>query len=147
MDDSLLFCNSKLNEGREVKDILDDYCLLLGQSINYKKSVAYFSKGTCPQRCKALARIFNVRRMNEDDRYLGHPLFIKRNKYRSFEALLVKIRNRINSWQPLLLSQVGRNTLIKFVASSVPIYYTSVFQLPSQSIVEIYKMFQKILVG
>ena len=109
-DDSLLFCYSKLNEGREVKDILDDYCLLSGQSINYNKFAAYFNKGTCPRRCKALARIFNVRLMNEDDRYLGYPIFIKRNKYRSFEAFLAKLRNKINSQQAPLLSQAGRNT-------------------------------------
>lgn len=96
-DESLLFCYSKLNEGREVKDILDDYCLLSGQSINYNKFAAYFNKGTCPQGCKALARIFNVRLMNEDERYLGNPIFININKYCSFEALLAKLRNRINS--------------------------------------------------
>ena len=50
-----------------------------------------------------------------------------------FGALINKIKNGINSWQTPLLSQVGRNILIKSIASAIPIYNMYVLQLPNKT--------------
>ena len=59
--------------------------------------------------------------MDKDEKYLGNRLSLKRNRHLGFESLTNKIKIRISSWQPLV-SQAGRNTLIKSVASAIPVY-------------------------
>lgn len=39
-DDSFLFCKANLNEAREIRDILESYCQMSGQLVNYRKSAA-----------------------------------------------------------------------------------------------------------
>ena len=67
-------------------------------------------------------------------------MLIRRNKNLSFEALINKIKSRISSWQIPLLSQAGRNTLIKSVASAILIYDMPVLRLPNKTIDTIDKM-------
>ena len=47
----IFFCNNNLNEVRETKDILDDYCDILGQLINFNKLAICFSEGSCKNKC------------------------------------------------------------------------------------------------
>ena len=46
-DDCFIFCNAKLKEAREVKNLLEDYCDISGQLINFDKYAVYLSKGAC----------------------------------------------------------------------------------------------------
>lgn len=85
--------------------------------------------------------------MNDDKKYLGNPLVVKRNKSSSFQSLIFKVKSRIMTWQIPLLSQAGKNTLIKSVVSAIPVYNMSVLQIPSKTIESIEKMFTKLFWG
>ena len=87
VDDSLLFCKAKINEVRAIKDTLDNYCFLFGQLVNFDKSAAYFSKRASSMRKRELAKILGVRLMIEDERYLGNPLIVNKNRNVSFQSL------------------------------------------------------------
>ena len=59
--------------------------------------------------------------LTDNEKYLDHPLIIFKNKCKTFEPLVSKVKSRIKSWQaPLLFA--GRNTLIKSVASALHVY-------------------------
>lgn len=47
----IFFCNTNLTEVRETKDILDDYCDIFGQLVNFNKLVICFSEGSCKNKC------------------------------------------------------------------------------------------------
>lgn len=86
---------SNLRETRVIKELLEYNCETSGQLINLHKLVVYFSKGSYNRRCEALARVLGMRQMENDVKYLGNPLIMKRNKHLSFECWFNKIRNRI----------------------------------------------------
>ena len=54
----------------------------------------------------------------------------RKNRNMSFEALTNKTKSEISSWQIPMLSQVGRNTLIKSAASAIYIYNMFALLLP-----------------
>lgn len=78
--------------------------------------------------------------MNESERHLGHPILFKSNKNLCFDTLILKIRKKTRSWQVNVLSQAGRNTLLKFVVSSLPVYDMLALQLPNKTILSMDKM-------
>lgn len=64
------------------------------------------------------------------DRYLGLPNFVGRSKVQAFASIKTRVWNNLQSWKGKLLSQGGREILIKAVALSIPTYSMSCFKLP-----------------
>nr|XP_048331218.1 uncharacterized protein LOC125422872 [Ziziphus jujuba var. spinosa] len=71
----------------------------------------------------------NSEELNKDSKYLDFPLFLERNKVCAFEELKRNLETRIQRWKAKLLSQASRATLIKHVATSIPVYTMSTFLL------------------
>ena len=63
-------------------------------------------------------------------KYLGLPPIIGRGKKQAFMEIKQKIANKLQGWKGKLLSQAGKEILIKFVAQAIPVYTMSVFRLP-----------------
>lgn len=84
--------------------------------------------------------------MNDDEKYLGNPIVRKKNKNNNSQSLISKVKCRIRSCLAHLLSQAG-STLIKSVASTIPIYNMLVLQLPSKAINTMDKKFRKFFWG
>lgn len=93
-NDSFIFGNATLKEARGMKDLLEDYCEASGQLINFNKSSIYFSRGACPKRCRTIVTALGMRIMEKDEKYLGNPLMIRRNKNMCFGALINKIKDQ-----------------------------------------------------
>ncbi|GJW37987.1 hypothetical protein Tco_0060907 [Tanacetum coccineum] len=66
--------------------------------------------------------------------YLGVPLISSRLLYRDCKVLVKKLESRVNDWRNKFLSLAGCLQLIRFVLSSMHIYWASVFILPSRVI-------------
>jgi hypothetical protein len=60
-------------------------------------------------------------------KYLGLPLHFKNVKRVDIQPLIDKINKRLAGWTGMLLSKVGRETLVKAVLSAQPIYHLAVF--------------------
>lgn len=60
--------------------------------------------------------------MSKLTKYLGLPLFIGRAKKKAFEEVKAKVLSKVAGWKVKALSQAGRTTLIKAVATSMPLY-------------------------
>ena len=58
--DIFIFSRATLPETGEVKEIIDHYCDVSGQLINFSKSAIVLSKGACGKRCKAIAIILEL---------------------------------------------------------------------------------------
>lgn len=80
VDDSFIFCKACSEEIREIKDILEDYCNMSEQMINFNKSAICFSKGTIANICNRLARMLGVRMVVKNEKYRGNPLIVGRSK-------------------------------------------------------------------
>ena len=64
------------------------------------------------------------------DKYLGLPSFVGRNKKASFDNIKQQVWKKLQGWEGKLLSQVGREILIKAIAQALPTYTMSCFKLP-----------------
>ncbi|XP_019170153.1 PREDICTED: uncharacterized protein LOC109165716 [Ipomoea nil] len=112
-DDSLLFFKINAQEGSAIKRCLEHYEKLSGQSINYHKSSICFSKNTTEEIREEVGAVLGVAQAVDFGKYLGLPSFIGRNKKQVFAFIEEKIRQRVGSWNKKLLSQAGKEILLK----------------------------------
>ncbi|XP_019197153.1 PREDICTED: uncharacterized protein LOC109191020 [Ipomoea nil] len=121
-------------EAMVVKRCLERYGELSGQLVNYSKSNICYSKNTAEQMKEEVAECLGVEQARNFGKYLGLPSFIGRNKRAVFSYIEDKIRQRVFSWNKKLLSQAGKEVLLKMllksVAQSMPTFSMSVFLLP-----------------
>ena len=62
-----------------------------------------------------------VPKIKQYEKYLGLPSLVGRNKKASFNYIKERIWRKIQGWKEKLLSQVGRDILIKTVVQAIPI--------------------------
>ncbi|XP_019188970.1 PREDICTED: uncharacterized protein LOC109183340 [Ipomoea nil] len=98
--------------------------------VNYHKSSICYSKNTCSGDREMVAQILGVAQAPNFGKYLGLPAFVGRNKKAAFAYIEDKIRQRISSWNKKLLTQAGKEVLLKSVAQAMPTFSMSVFLLP-----------------
>jgi hypothetical protein len=139
-DDSFLFFRANENETHMLKGILDIYANASGQLINMQKSEIYFSRNVSHDLKNNLSQILQVTECLGTGKYLGLPSMIGRSKKSIFNYIKDRIWNRISNWSSKMLSQAGKEVLIKSVAQAIPSYCMSVFLLPMSIGDEIEKM-------
>ena len=80
-------------------------------------------------------------------KYLGLPSFIGKGKKASFDNIKQRVWKKLQGWEGKLLSQVGREVLIKAVAQALPTYTMSCFKLPTGLCHEIEGLIRKKILG
>ena len=129
-DDSLIFCKAKAEEVRELIRILDVYKRASGQMINAEKSSCFFSRNVAVgKRTEVLNELQGMRQV-EQSRYLGLPLVIGRSKRQVFDFIRQKTIMKLKGWKERLLSQAGKEVLLKSVVMALPAYVMSCCLLP-----------------
>uniref|UniRef100_A0A2N9GZI9 Reverse transcriptase domain-containing protein n=1 Tax=Fagus sylvatica TaxID=28930 RepID=A0A2N9GZI9_FAGSY len=136
-DDSLLFCKATTNEVRCIQDILTAYEHASGQQINRQKTTLFFSKSTPRPIQNHIQVMLGVPVIHQYEKYLGLPSFIGRAKYSSFAQIKERVWSKLKGWKEKLISQAGKEILIKSVAQAIPTYAMSCFRLPQRLIKEI----------
>ena len=129
-DDSLFFFNGDLNHCVALNDILKNYCRASGQVINYNKSSLVFSKNTPSEFKDQVAAIFGVPITESPGKYLGLPSDWGRSKKQALTWVKDRIQSKMSGWKEKLLSQAGKDVLIKAVIQSMPVYAMSIFKFP-----------------
>ena len=130
MSDSLLFCDATMGECAVLMDLLRRYEKASSQLVNTDKTSLYFSRNTAKNLRVAIQHVIGVLEVREHKKYLGLPFFVGRSKYHTFAQIKEKVWNRIHGWKEKMLSQAGREFLIKAVAQSMPTYTMNCFLLP-----------------
>ncbi|KAI9398769.1 hypothetical protein POPTR_002G000452v4 [Populus trichocarpa] len=95
-DDSFFFFRANAQEGYVVKDLLHQYELALGKSVNFQKLRVFYSsnvKVDCQQHISVILQVFSP--LNHG-KYLGLPSLIGRNKHSIFSYLRDRLWKRIH---------------------------------------------------
>ncbi|KAA3484860.1 reverse transcriptase [Gossypium australe] len=121
-DDALLFMSNK-------KVMLNalNFATVLGQEINFEKSMVLFSPKTSSSQRRNFDDLFGMNVIEKLDKYLSLPLPIGKKKKIAFIEVTNGLSCRINSWTKRLLSYDGKEVFIKAVLQSIPIYALSIF--------------------
>ncbi|KAJ3708007.1 hypothetical protein LUZ61_011712 [Rhynchospora tenuis] len=145
-DDTLIFSTVKGKAVQSLKLILTLFSLCSGLSLNLDKSTFIPFNLTDHQ----TTQINQVLRCAESPlplSYLGLPLTSGRPPKEVYIQLLEKLEHKLAGWKNKLLSRAGRLTLVSSVLSSIPIFFMSVFRLPSWVIKAIDKLRRGFLWG
>ncbi|KAL0436253.1 UNVERIFIED_CONTAM: putative ribonuclease H protein [Sesamum radiatum] len=136
-DDTLIFCRDCLDDSRAIRAVLDTYRRASGQEINLLKSSIGFSHNTSVDMRSQLAADLNIRIDNCLAIYLGLPSKASRSKKDLFATIRDRIWSKITGWSEKLLSQAGKEVLIKSVIQAIPTYAMGCFSLPITLLSEI----------
>jgi hypothetical protein len=129
-NDLMVFGKANALEASNILGCINKFTSWSGQKVNFSKSSIFYSLNMKPNSIANIKSILNVQQISPKAKYLGLPLFIQRNKKRTFADIKDKILSRISGWRAKLLSQAVRTTLIKMVANVLPCYTMSLFLLP-----------------
>ena len=128
-DDSLIFCRAKEDECQTLLKVLAKYKRASGQQINRAKTTLFFSKSTFEEVQGVIKDMLGVNVVHQYEKYLGLPFLVGRRKKESFTHIKQQVWKKIQGWEAKLLSQAGREFLIKAVAQALPTYTMACFKL------------------
>ena len=142
-DDNLLFCRANSTECSKVMDLLSVYEDVSGQKINKDKTALFFSKSVTKANRQIIKGILGVREIRHYEKYLGLPSLTGKGKRASFNYIKERVWRKLQGWEGKLLSQAGREVLIKAVIQAIPTYAMGCFKLPMGLCNEIEVMIRK----
>ncbi|XP_026452212.1 uncharacterized protein LOC113352628 [Papaver somniferum] len=79
---------------------------------------------------KLLARTLGIKFLSTSEKYLGTPLFVNRDKTKTFQFLIDKFYSRLSNCKKTNLNVAGRTVVTKHVLSSLAVYHMSSFLFP-----------------
>ncbi|XP_075640217.1 uncharacterized protein LOC142611959 [Castanea sativa] len=129
-NDSLIFCRAKESEREKLLEVLAKYEGASGQQINRDKTTLFFSKSTPQAMQNTIKTALGVPVVQHYEKYLGLPSFIRRRKKESFDNIKQRVWKRLQGWEGKLITQAGREILIKQIAQALPTYAMSCLKLP-----------------
>ena len=142
-DDSLIFCQASMLECQKIQSLLSCYEKASGQLLNMHKTSLFFSKSTHPNTLNQIKVSLGVQEVKQCEKYLGLPTLIGKNKKASFRYIKQRVWAKLQGWKEQLLSQAGREVLLKAVIQAIPTYAMSCFKLPITLCNEIESLIKK----
>lgn len=142
-DDSLVFCQASLEECNELQHIFNIYESASGQQLNKAKTALFFSKNTPHAIQEEIKSRFGAQVIRQHEKYMGLPSLVGRSKKNSFHDLKDKLGKKLSGWKEKMLSNAGKEILIKEVGQAIPSYTMSCFKLPDSLCDELAGMVRK----
>ena len=135
-----MFCRSNVAECPKIQLLLDWYEAALGQQVNKANTTLFFSRNTSAEVQQEIKDLLGVPAIKHYDKYLILPSFVGRQKKACFNQIKERIWNKMQWWKERLLSQAGKEVMIKAVIQSIATYSMNVFRLPLGLIKDIESM-------
>ncbi|KAJ4818941.1 RNA-directed DNA polymerase (reverse transcriptase)-related family protein [Rhynchospora pubera] len=145
-DDTIIFSSVKGNSVQSLKLALTLFSLCSGLNLNLLKSTFVPFNLTALQ-SQQVKHVLGCNLSQLPLSYLGLPLTTVRPSREVYKLLIEKLEHKLAGWKNKLLSRAGRLTLVCSVLSSIPIFFMSVFRLPSWVINSIDKLRRSFLWG
>ena len=139
-DDSIIFCRATMEECKQVALVLDTYEKESGQKLSRDKTSLFFSKNTSGEIQSFVKEMFGAQIVQQHERYMGLQPMVGKGKKKAFNRIKDQVGRKIAGWKGKLLSNAGREILIKAVAQATPTYTMNCFKLPDSLCSEINSM-------
>lgn len=138
-DDCYFFFRAVESEENMMKRILNRYEEISEQVVNFNKSSVVFSANTKEEDKEKVCEHLGVRKSNNPGNYLGMPMTVGRRRVSTFNFLLGKIDQKLQTWGNKSVSKAGKVTLPKMAAKTIPNFWMSLFLIPRDIIDKIEK--------
>ena len=130
-----------------IQRILSLYKQVSGQKLNREKTSVFFSKSTPEGRKLEILNLLGVSEVREYEKYLGLPAVVGRNKKASLNFIKERVWSKLQGWKEKLLSQAGKEVLLKAAVQAIPTFAMSCFKLPGGLCDEIEALIRKFFWG
>ncbi|XP_026417585.1 uncharacterized protein LOC113313074 [Papaver somniferum] len=98
--------------------------------MNFDKSGLAFSPKV-PNNIKSeIANTLHIQRLALQDKYLGVPFLLQKNKVESFAPLMDRFNDRLAPWKSKFIAELGKTTLTQVVLGTIASHHMSVFPMP-----------------
>lgn len=136
----MIFSDGKARSMDSILQVFKEFSAISGLQISREKSTLYMA-GISSYSWEAILATFPFASGSLPVRNLGLPLLTKRMSLSDCLPRIDKIRYRFQSWKHRCLSYAGRLQLLNSVIASLINFWISAFQLPSDCIKEIEKIY------
>ncbi|XP_042969022.1 uncharacterized protein LOC122301695 [Carya illinoinensis] len=133
---------SKPEEWSRLRQLLSSYEEAIGQRLNIEKASIFFSRNTRREVQQSILQQAGLRAHGPFDKYLGLPSYIGKQRTKAFSLVVDRIKSKMASWKTKVLSQGGKEILLKFVLQSIPTYSMGIFKLPKSIVKNLNKLLQ-----
>ncbi|PRQ26177.1 putative RNA-directed DNA polymerase [Rosa chinensis] len=130
-DDLILFSEANTHQASILKQCLEVFCVLSGQTVNFDKSLIFCSPNVGNDLAGDISRLCGSVLTKNMGKYLGMPLIHSRITKHTYASIVDKVQGRLAGWKCNTLSIAGRLTLIQSVTSSIAIYALQTAKLPN----------------
>ncbi|GMI72441.1 hypothetical protein HRI_000913400 [Hibiscus trionum] len=131
--DLTIFCGPSLREVENVRRFLRVFEVASGLKLNLKKS-CLFGVNVEKQSMIVWAEKINCSMDSFPTVYLELSLGPKTNSFSLWDPIIEKCYGHLSNWKAKQLLISGRLILIRSVLSSLPLYYISLFRMPTRVI-------------
>lgn len=128
-DDCLFVCKASDDQAAVLMEILDRYGRATGQRLNLEKSAITFGKKVPVEKQTSIKRITGIEKEGGTGNYLGLPECFSGSKTEMLAYIYDRLKDRLSGYFARLLSQGGKEVLLKAVAMAMPVYAMSCFKL------------------
>ena len=130
VDDSLQFCHAKLEKVNTIQSILKVYVKAFGQQINTNKTALFFGKSISESTKNFIKDLLGVPKIKRYEKYLGLLAVVGKNRRASLNYIKNRVWGKLQGWNEKLLSQVGKEVLLKPVVQAISTFTMGCFKLP-----------------
>ena len=96
---------------------------------NQEKTTLFFSKAMSDDMKGEILNFLGVPKIKEHEKYLGLLVVVGKNKKASLNYIKERVWAKLQGWKEKLLSQAGREVLLKAVVQAIPTFAMSCFKL------------------
>uniref|UniRef100_A0A803Q980 Reverse transcriptase domain-containing protein n=1 Tax=Cannabis sativa TaxID=3483 RepID=A0A803Q980_CANSA len=142
-DDTLLFSRANTMEASIIGDCIKKFEGWSGQVCSKQKSGILFSSNCVKSMKENIEAQLGISTINDEEKYLGNPFVFSRRRKKDFDFIRSKLKQRLEGWKMRTLSYAGRMVAVSSIASAIPSYSMSTFQLPLSSCRELDALIRK----
>ena len=110
--------------------MLNLYEVSSGKKINTNKTSLFFSSNTGLETQESIKQALGAETVLEYEKYLGLPSIVGHNKKSAFAPIIGRVWSKLKGGKEKMMSQVGREILIKAVAQAISTYTMGYILLP-----------------
>ena len=118
----VLFVRADDTNCSTIRDVLDDFCSISGQTISEAKSRVYFSPNVDKDTRESLSDILGFASTPSLGKYLGIPIKHPRSSSNEYNFVLDRVKQKLARWKANMLSFASRAILIQASFAAIPSY-------------------------
>ena len=129
-DDTMIFARATEDSCHTIKDILDKYCSIYGQFVNFHKSAFQCTQNVDGNVSKGFSSILQMEETLVLGKYLSCPIICTKVTSHTFVDIREKVASQLSNWKANSLSQSGLTILIQSNLSTKDNFQMQTFSLP-----------------